>query len=391
MSKTVLLTLGRLPKALDFARAFKGARWRVLVAEPSKTHLTGVSRSVAASFVVPPPIAGKQAYLAALVKIVEDQNVDLVLPLSEESMHVAPLADLVPSHVRVYAPPQMDLLALHDKARFIEMAASFDLPVPQTAKLGSDNAISLAAKHDYVIKPVYSCSGRGVGLHQAGTPLPPAAMGINEQAIVQEQLKGEQVSTFGIAHKGKVVVNVVYRGTIMSGSVAVAFERIPQLAVDKWVGDFVAATGHSGFISFDFFIDANGTPRAIECNPRVTSGVHFIETGLVDALLDPENAAPTFRALKPHMQFFAALTEVQGGMFKPGFGAKFKAMLASADVCWRLDDPLPLLTMPATSFPMLMKSMQSKKSFGEVFTDDIVWFEGEVLGAAPLHNRAVHD
>jgi predicted ATP-grasp superfamily ATP-dependent carboligase len=382
MKKTVLLTLGRLPKSLDFARAFARAGWRVLVAEPFKNHLTGVSRAVTTSFVVPAPIQGKQAYLLALAKIVEDENVDLVLPLSEESMHVAGLRDHVPQHVAIYAPDQKAILALHDKLSFIEMAAGFGLAVPQTALLGSQEAAAQAAQSDYVIKPVFSCSGRGVSLHKAGAPLPQVSANLNEKAIVQVQLTGDQVSTFGIVHEGRVIVNVAYRGTIMSGSVAVAFERIHHRAVDAWVADFVRAANYSGFISFDFFVDEHGVARAIECNPRVTSGVHFIDTGLFEALLMPELARPTFTQARPHMQFFSTLTEVQGYMFKKGFLTKLAAMWSARDVTWRLSDPLPLLTMPITSWPMIMKSIKTGKSFGEVFTDDIMWFEGETLAPA---------
>lgn len=379
MTQTVLLTLGRLPKALDFARAFHAAGWRVLVAEPAQSHLTGISRCVTASFVVPPPTQGKQAYLSALAKIVDDEHVDLVLPLSEESMHVAGLVDFVAPQVRVYAPPQAALLALHDKARFIKLADSYGLAVPSTALLGTREAAALAEQSDYVLKPVYSCSGRGVSLRKAGTTLPAPSTDKNQHMIVQQQLTGEQISTFGIAHKGRLIVNVAYQGTIMSGSVAVAFERVVRPEIDQWVTRFVAAAEHSGFISFDFFVDEHGVARAIECNPRVTSGVHFIASGLVEAVLTPETAAPTLMPFHPRMQFFATLTEVQSTMFQAGFWAKLKAMFAARDVCWRIDDPLPLLTMPVTSFPMIWNSIRTRKSFGEVFTQDIVWFHGQVL------------
>jgi ATP-grasp domain len=380
MTKTILLTLGRLPKALDFARAFHVAGWRVLVAEPFKAHMTGTSNVVARSFVVPPPCDDKQVYLESLAKIVIEEGVDFVLPVSEETMHVCHLAPLVPGHVRVYAPRPDVLLPLHDKAAFIDIAKAHGLGVPETALLGTPEATALAASQDYVIKPVFSCSGRGVSLHQAGTPLPDGRVAPNEKTIVQSQLSGEQLSTFAIAHEGRVVINVVYRGTIMSGSVAVAFERVHQSAIEAWVADFVSATAHSGFISFDFFIDVHGVARAIECNPRVTSGVHFIETaGLAVAILSPLTAKLTFKAARPMMQFFSTLTEVQSNMFRAGFFAKLKAMFGARDVTWQARDPLPLLTLPIVAFPMIMKSIQTGKSFGEVFTDDIMWFEGERL------------
>ena len=39
MTRTALLTLGRLPKGLDLARALAAEGWRVVVAEPFGWHL----------------------------------------------------------------------------------------------------------------------------------------------------------------------------------------------------------------------------------------------------------------------------------------------------------------------------------------------------------------
>lgn len=378
MPKTVLLTIGRLPKALDFARTFYAAGWRVLVAEPFASHLTGASKCVAKSFVVPAPRDGKAQYLEALTHLVEVEGVDLVLPLSEETMHVAHLA----TNARVYAPIPDALLELHDKAAFIALAERHGLNVPDTARLGTPEATDIASQNDYVIKPVFSCSGRGVALHGQGASLPEQAPSMgNESAIVQQQLRGRQVSTFAIAHAGKVLINAVYEGTIMSGSVAVAFARIDEPAVDTWVARFVAATGHSGFISFDFFIDDRGVARAIECNPRVTSGVHFVETnGLVDAIVTPETATLNFRPETRMMQFYPTLTEIQGGLYKKGGWGRVKTMLAARDVTWSAKDPMPFVTMPITAFTIIAKSISQQKTFGEVSTDDIAWFEGERLG-----------
>jgi predicted ATP-grasp superfamily ATP-dependent carboligase len=377
MTKTVLLTIGRLPKALDFARSFQGAGWRVLVAEPFKAHLTGASNCVARSFVVPPPCDGKATYLDALAQIVADEHVDLVLPLSEETLHVAHLNSRLSRHAAVFAPAPAHLLELHDKAAFIALAQGHGLCVPETAVLGGDAAIALAASFDYVIKPVFSCSGRGVSLHRAGVALPlsidPSA---NEKAIVQQQLRGQQYSTFAIAHDGAVQTNVIYRGTIFSGSVAVAFERLEVEAITKWVADFVAATCHSGFISFDFFVDGDGIARAIECNPRVTSGVHFIETeDLAPAILAPFARPIRLKSQTKMMQFYPTLTEVQGSMFGPKFRDNLKHMRASRDVTWSPRDPRPFVTMPITAFTIIAKSIQQQKSFGEVSTADISWYD----------------
>jgi predicted ATP-grasp superfamily ATP-dependent carboligase len=391
MIKSVLLTIGRLPKALDFARSFAASGWRVVVAEPYRTHLTGASNTVAKSVQTPPPSAGKAAYLAALQAIIEAEKIDLVLPLSEETMHVAHLRDHLPKHVQLFAPPSEQLLALHHKAQFPKRAAAHGLSVPETAILGTDAAEKLAQTHDYVIKPVYSCSGRGVSLHGAGEALEKGKdFAPNEEAVVQRQLKGRQYSSFAIASNGAVQIHVVYRGIVMSGSVAVAFERVEQGAIEEWVNRFVAAERYSGFISFDFFVDDQGQAQAIECNPRVISGVHFIETeDLAPAILAPFSQPIRMKPAQRMQQFYPTLTEVQAAMFKgPQFWQNLKVLRTAKDVTWRASDPMPFVTMPITAFSIIAMSMREQRSFGQVSTQDISWFEGEALTPMPARLKS---
>ena len=384
MSQTVLITIGRLPKALDFARSFKAAGWRVLVAEPFKSHLTGASKCVDRSFQVPPPSKGKEAYLAALLRLIEDEAVDLVLPLSEETMHVAHLAGRLPARARLYAPPVDDLLALHDKARFPTLAQAHGLTVPETALIETPEAQAIASRHDFVVKPIFSCSGRAVSLHPAGTSLIGIAATLTEPAVVQVQVKGKQYSTFAIAHAGKLLVNVIYQGAVMTGSVAVAFERVELPAIQDWVEAFVRHENHSGFISFDFFVDEAGKAWAIECNPRVTSGVHFIETeDLAPAVLTSATTPIRFKQAKLMQQFYPTLTEVQAAMFRgPHYWERLKVLRTAKDVTWDARDPMPFITMPITAFSIIAMSIRQQQTFGQVSTQDISWFEGERLEAA---------
>jgi hypothetical protein len=383
MSKTVLLTIGRLPKALDFARSFKAAGWRVLVAEPFKSHLTGASNCVDQCYQVPPPSKGKEAYLTALFRLIGDEAVDLVLPLSEETMHVAHLAGRLPAQTRLYAPPAEQLLALHDKARFPALARAHGLSVPDTALIESPEAQTIADTHDFVVKPIFSCSGRAVSLHPARTSLIGIAKALAEPAVVQVQLKGKHYSTFAIAHAGKVLVNVTYQGAVLTGSVAVAFERVEQPAIETWVQAFVARENHSGFISFDFFLDEDGRAWAIECNPRVTSGVHFIETDdLAPAIVDPGSRPIRFKETFLMQQFYPTLTEVQAAMFKgPHYWDRLKVLRTAQDVTWDARDPMPFITMPITAFSIIAMSIRQQQTFGQVSTRDISWFKGEFLEA----------
>jgi predicted ATP-grasp superfamily ATP-dependent carboligase len=378
MTRTVLLTLGRLPKALDLARSFAGHGWRVVIAEPFPRHLAGASRVVSCSRVVTAPVTDRKQYLDDLRRIIDEERVSLVVPVSEEAMHVAFLRDSLPATTTLFAMPPQVLLELHDKQRFVARCAALGLAAPETFALGDAGALGLAARGPFVVKPVYSCSGRGVSFHARGEALPGRAS--QGRAIAQRFVEGSVFSSFTIAARGRVRITVVYRGAVMSGTVAVCFERVAQPAIERWVETFVTGTGFSGFISFDFVVDGSGAAQAIECNPRATSGIHFVHPeDLAAAVADPQSAEPVrFREQRTMQQLFPCLTETQKSMFGPRFRSNLRHLLSARDVTWRRDDPLPLLTMPFTSWPIIAMSIRRRCTFGEVATLDVGWYEDDV-------------
>ena len=372
---TVLLTLGRLPKALDLARGFSRAGCRVLVAEPFGRTLTGASRHVAREFGVPPPTAGKARYLEAIARIVKDEGVDLVVPVSEETMHVAFARDLFDPRVRLFTMPSDQVIALHDKAEFVRIAQAIGLGVPETHTLGSDGAQSLAQTGDVVVKPVFSCSGRGMHIVRSGSALPPFDPAT--PVIVQRFVEGQEFSSCTIARDGRVVATMVYRGTVMAGSVAISFERVEHPAIRGWIDAFVKASAWTGFIAFDFIVDAAGTVRAIECNPRATSGLHFWEAeDIARAVLNPADTATVRVRPQRHLQqFYACLTEAQLAMFRrKGFKEQLKRLFSTRDVTWDASDPWPFLSMMSTSWPIMRMAMAERVPFGEVATRDVDWY-----------------
>ncbi|MBP0463364.1 ATP-grasp domain-containing protein [Roseomonas sp. PWR1] len=369
---TVLLTLGRLPKALDLARAFHGAGWRVVVAEPFRKHLAGASNAVARSIVVTAPAEDREAYLRDLLRVVEEEAVDLVLPVSEEVVHVAALHGRLPARTRLFAMPAEAVLAAHDKGAFAAQSGAWGLPVPSTHPLGDETAALLAARQDVVVKPLHACSGRGVRVIRRGDPLPPADPAA--PAIVQARIAGPERSTCSLVHAGVVSGTVVYQGLMQSGSVSIAFERVEDRLIEAFVRDYAAATGWTGFLSFDFMLDAEGKPWAIECNPRTTSGLHFFAPeDLARAVLDPAHPL-RFRPEGRLQQFYSCLTETQLSLFRGGgFGRKLRTLATTRDVTWSARDPMPFLTMTATSWPIIREAMARRATFGEVATLDVGW------------------
>ena len=254
--------------------------------------------------------------------------------------------------------------------------------------LGTGEAAALAGAGPVVIKPALTCSGIGLVMPEPGEPLPEPAPEPARALIVQRRLGGRALTSFSVASRGRVLGTVIYRPLVLSGTVAVAFEPVEDapLAVD-WVERFVAGSGWSGFISFDFIEDAAGQPQAIECNPRATSGLHLVDpSDLATAILAPEAARP-WRPRRPGYckQFWPVLTEVWGAFGDPvRRAACWDALWRAREVNWSWRDPLPVATMPLTASQIMLKAATGGISFGEAATADIGWFEDPAAAAPPL-------
>ena len=367
MTKTVLLTLGRFPKGLDIARSFHRLGFRVVVADPARDHLARVSTAVAKSIQVPPPATEPLAYRAALETILIDEAIDLVVPVSEEIMFVSELASTDRAGRAVFSMAPDLIHRMHDKFEFIAFARDLGLAVPATALADTDNAGRLAQSGPFVIKPRHSCAGFGVSLHKAGDAFP-----ADGNRIVQRRMTGAELSTCSVARAGARLATSIYRGTLMNGSVAIAFERIENERVDAWIDRFIAETGWTGFISFDFMLDGNGVPHAIECNPRTTSGLHFFKTDeIAPAILGLADGIG-FRSETHLMQFWSCMEELQNGFGNAKrFRVAFSRLVACCDVTWRLTDPLPLLTMPWMARTIISAARRDRVPFGIAATRDL--------------------
>jgi hypothetical protein len=373
--RTVLLTLGRLPKSIELIRGFAALGFRVLVAEPHPWHLSRISSQVDRSFELVSPVTDPDGYLRQLQEIVVRERVELVVPISEETMHASGLKPLLPPGTTMFCPDQHTLLELHDKFRFTELARPAGVDVPETVTLGDPQARRLADAGAFVVKPRFSCSGRGVEFFEQGAPLPTR----DEPCVVQRKLEGALLSTFSVVRDGRVLVTVVYRGLVMAGTVSVCFEQVDHPAIDGWVERFAAHHRSSGFLSFDFVVDAAGRPFGIECNPRITSGVHFVEPAdLATAMLGgPSGARVRLRPRRLAQQFYPTLTETERAFLQGNFAKarrSFLAMWRARDVVWSWSDPLPFLTMPLTAWRILSHAIRKGTSLGEASTFDIEWY-----------------
>ena len=293
------------------------------------------------------------------------------MPVSEETPYVAGLGrDLAPA-TALFVTNQESVLRLHDKYEFIAWARSLDLPVPRTWRADDPGHAQVSREQPFVLKPRGACSGIGVQLRQPGTTVEP-----RDDHVVQERLEGRLLSSFTIARDGQAIVTSVYEATLLDGSVGVCFRRVDDAdTIESWIKTFVSATEHTGFIAFDFIVDEAGVARAIECNPRATSGIHFIRSSSLPAAI----AEPALPAGDPYRED-VSLTEAYSGLTVAlrslgGGDARrtWRSLREARDITWRGDDPWPFLLMMINTWRIVWLSASRRISFAQAAVLDLRW------------------
>ncbi len=375
----ILLTLGRMPKGLELARGFAHQGCQVYVADPHKKHISKYSNSITDCFQVTAPNVSTESFLAELLEIVVTNSIDIVVPVSEESVYTAQIIEQLPEGVEYFGPGFDVARLLHNKYQFNQLLRSLDLPAPDSALLESDEAQSLINKHDCVLKPVHGSAGIDVQFIKRSGSLPAKT---RRASMLQQQMKGRLFTSFSVARNGMCLGTGVYEGTIMTGSVAIAFQRIDDCpAVHDFVDTFIKQNNYTGFISFDLFIEEDGLAYAIECNARLTSGIHLLDNSdVARAVLNKDFTPPIRLKQQQAFQHFwpcLGATEMSLVTSAP-FKKNLKHFLSSADVLWSKKDPLPFIMLNFCSGEILKKYFLQKMSLGEASICDIEWQEPSV-------------
>jgi predicted ATP-grasp superfamily ATP-dependent carboligase len=281
---TILITGARAPVALEWARQWQAAGWRVLAADSMPRPLASWSKSVDRTWLVPSPRWAGKGFVQRIAAICHEENVQVVMPVCEEVFVLSQGRGALPEGTRLWAPEADVLEVLHDKHAFIKLASDRGLPVPLTRRL-ENKADVQALEGDWFLKPCYSrfaVSGRrwrGAGVEGRSGQAWLACQEISPVRpwVAQEFLSGEGWCAYGLVESGRVLIMSTYPVEWTAGPGAcVAFSAQRQDEVEAWVEQLVAGTDWSGQLAFDFVRVPGRGVLPLECNPRGTSGLHLL-------------------------------------------------------------------------------------------------------------------
>ncbi len=377
--RRVLLTGGRAAAALELARLFRAAGWRVVMAESLPWHPSRWSRAVARGYVTPWPNRDPDGYTDALLRIVRREHIDLLVPTCEEIFTIAKNRDRLAPHCTVFTEDVETLRRLHSKWLFVQTASKYGLPVPATTLLtGPDDARrALASGGDLVLKPVYSRFASRTVIRPRAVADLPADVSECRPWAAQDFILGRQVCTYSVAHAGRVTIHAAYLAEFTFGlGAAIAFAALDHAASRDWVEAFVRAERFTGQIAFDFIETADGRLFALECNPRTTSGVHLFadDPDFLPAFLGeaPGPIRPRPGRAAMYALLMAARLPRSAGSWRR-LRRWAAAFLGGRDVFFRGDDPWPFLGQFAAFAALRRRARRFGVSLTEAATLDIEW------------------
>jgi hypothetical protein len=364
-AQTVMISGGKMTKALALARAFHRAGHRVILLESAHYRLTGhrFSRAVSAFHVIPP--AGAPGYVDALIDVARREHVDVYVPVCSPASAAAD-ADAkaaLEEFCEVLHFDPRTLTRLDDKSRFCETAAALGLPVPDAHRI-TDRAQVLefdfaAGDAPYILKSIAYDPVRRLDL----TPLPQAdpartrafvdSLPITQDNpwVMQAFVAGQEFCTHSTVRAGRVQAHCCCK----SSAFQLHYEMVDIPEIEAWVSTFAAALKLTGQISLDFIRGEDGRYYAIECNPRTHSAItmFYDHPGLASAYLERIEApvTPTPESRPTYWLYW----ELWRALRHPGTApAVLRRIRAGKEAIFAWDDPLPFLAAHHLQIPALL-------------------------------------
>ncbi len=371
----VLVTGARAPVALEMARAFSQAGHTVHTADSLNCCLAGWSNATQRHHRLPPLPQQTDSYIATLNKVVEQNDIELIIPTCEEVFYLAGLRNELSIPVFVDTLEQLD--SLHNKWRFSQLTLPAGISVPETELITTPGHLEgfRAESQRWVFKPVYSRFGSQALVGPSERDFRRITPSNAKAWIAQSRVHGEEFSTYSVAHQGVVSAHSMYSCPYrVNATSGIYFQAEPISEVKQWIATFLENLSYTGQIGFDFIKDEENRWWVIEANPRGTSGMHLIpQQHLVPAVLEPSTSCNT--SMTPRAQLAAAMMfwGCKQALFRLELGKLLRDVFSSREAIFSWVDPLPAMSIPGTMLGLLLTSLCTRTSLTSVSTSGIEW------------------
>jgi len=225
MPLTVFVTDGDQRPALAIVRALGGRGLTVIVGEQQRDSLASRSKYCTRHVTYPSPHVDCDAFDRFLSSFLAQERVDVVMPVTDVTMHAVSRHQERLRHCSLAVPPFDAFDRVTNKARLIEHAARCGVPVPRTHVVAGRARLTSvidAVEYPAVVKPIYSRTRTARGW------VPGTAHYVRSRdelvrvyddheylafhtSLIQERIVGPAVGLFVLFERGRLVADFSHR------------------------------------------------------------------------------------------------------------------------------------------------------------------------------------
>jgi predicted ATP-grasp superfamily ATP-dependent carboligase len=368
---TILVSGGKMTKALQLARSFHQAGHRVILLETHKYWLTGhrYSRAVNRFYTVPDPT--DPDYAQALLAIVQQEKVDIYVPVCSPvaSYYDAVAQEVLAPYCTTMHVDVETLQRLDDKYEFATAAQALGLRAPKSYRITNPQQVIdfdfSNSQRPYILKSIPYDSIRRLNLTRlpCATPAQTAAfvrslpISIQQPWIMQEYIPGQEYCTHSTVRHGQLQLHCCCQ----SSAFQVNYQQVNRPEIEDWIRQFAAGLNLTGQISLDFIqATDDGQMYAIECNPRTHSAItmFYNQPAVATAYLDPQPLPQTVQPLatsRPTYWIYHEMWRLLTHLWSPTqTGQRLKIIAQGQDAIFDWHDPLPFLLVHHWQIPLLL-------------------------------------
>ena len=369
--QTILISGGKMTKALQLARSFHKAGHRVILVETHKYWLTGHRYSWAVDRFYTVPNPQTEEYSQALLKIVQQEKVNIYVPVCSPvaSYYDAEVKKILSPHCTVMHVDVETLQRLDDKYEFAAASEALGLRVPKSYRITNPQQVIdfdfSDAQRPYILKSIPYDSVRRLDLTklpcttEAETAAFVKSLPISESKpwIMQEYIPGQEYCTHSTIRDGHLQLHCCCK----SSAFQVNYQNVDRPDIENWIRQFAKSLNLTGQVSFDFIEAADdGEIYAIECNPRTHSAitVFYNHPDVAKAYLEPDPLPQTVQPLassRPTYWIYHEIWRLVTHLWSPKqVYERLKIIAQGKDAIFEWDDPLPFLMVHHWHIPLLL-------------------------------------
>src|SRR4028119_1141330 len=369
--QTILISGGKMTKALQLARSFHNAGHRVILVETHKYWLTGhrYSWAVDRFYTIPNPQTDE--YSQALLKIVQQEKVNIYVPVCSPvaSDYDAEVKRVLSGHCTVMHVDVETLQRLDDKYEFATAAEALGLRVPKSYRITNPQQVIdfdfSDAQRPYIIKSIPYDSVRRLDLTklpcetEAETAAFVKSLPISESKpwIMQEYIPGQEFCTHSTIRDGHIQLHCCCK----SSAFQVNYQNVDRPDIENWIRHFAKSLNLTGQVSFDFIQAADdGEIYGVECTPRPRSAIamFYSQPDVAKAYLEPDPLPQTLLPLassRPAYWIYHEIWRLVTHLWSPKqVYERLKIIAQGKDAIFEWDDPLPFLMVHHWHIPLLL-------------------------------------